>query len=152
MTPITGLRQHPVEVIIFATVVGVCVGTGEALLAPIVGARDAPISCYSVNIFVFLYVLTIQHLRHSPLWMPLPGWAGRVLQSPAHHQLHHSRLEAFQHSNLGFCLTVFDWLFGTLNSPEEQQPAVIFGTTQQAGENDSLWQAFISPLKIHLRR
>ena len=145
MTPLTALRQHPVEIILFAAVVGASVGTGEALLVATLGTRDAAIDCFGVNVFLFLYFLTMQHLRHSPLWIPLQGWPGRVLQSPAHHQLHHSCAEASQHRNLGFALATFDWLFGTLELPVGK-PVIAFGTTVEAGQIDSLWDACLDPI------
>ncbi|WP_292528174.1 sterol desaturase family protein [Methylocystis sp.] len=145
MTPFTALRQHPIEIILFIVVVGAFVGTGEALLVATLGTRGAAIDCFGVNVFLFLYFLTLQHFRHSPLWMPLQGWTGCLLQSPAHHQLHHSRAEASQHSNLGFALATFDWLFGTLELPTGKQ-VTAFGTTPEAGQIDGLWEACFAPI------
>jgi sterol desaturase/sphingolipid hydroxylase (fatty acid hydroxylase superfamily) len=145
MTPLTALRQHPVEIILFTVVVGAAVGTAEALLVASLGMKSAAIDCFGVNVFLFAYFLTLQHLRHTPIWMPLKGWAGILLQSPAHHQLHHSRAEASQHRNLGFALATFDWLFGTLELPTEK-PVTAFGTTPEAGQTDGIWEACLAPM------
>jgi sterol desaturase/sphingolipid hydroxylase (fatty acid hydroxylase superfamily) len=38
------------------------------------------------------------------MWIAFTGVAGRILQSPAHHQLHHSANPAHFDRNLGFAL------------------------------------------------
>jgi hypothetical protein len=60
--------------------------------------------------FIYLYV----HLQHSQLWISFTGWLGHLFMSPAHHQIHHSRNPAHFNKNLGSCLALWDWMFGTL--------------------------------------
>jgi sterol desaturase/sphingolipid hydroxylase (fatty acid hydroxylase superfamily) len=50
--------------------------------------------------------LTISHLRHSHVWLPFTGLVGRVLHSPAHHQIHHSTDPKHFDKNLGFAMSV----------------------------------------------
>ena len=57
------------------------------------------------------------------MWIPFTGLAGRILQSPAHHQIHHSDNPAHWDKNLGFALAVWDWAFGTLYIPERRARA-----------------------------
>ncbi len=141
----TGLRQHPVEIVLFIVVIGLSVGSAEALLETL-GSTKSAVTLFGVNIVLLPYFLTIQHLRHSHLWMPLSGWPGRLIQSPAHHQLHHSREPAYQRRNLGFALTIFDRLFGTLAAPGNEPPSA-FGTTGALDGNASLWQAWVTPFR-----
>lgn len=146
MTPLTALRQHPVEIVLFAVVIGLSVGAAEELLAAVLGPGQLAISLFGDNVLLLSYILTFHHLRHSHLWMPLPDWLGYLMQSPAHHQLHHSREPAHQRRNLGFALTIFDRLFGTLAAPGSEPPSA-FGTTGSSDGAASLWQAWVTPFR-----
>jgi sterol desaturase/sphingolipid hydroxylase (fatty acid hydroxylase superfamily) len=46
-----------------------------------------------------------------PAW--LEPWVRRVLVTPDMHRIHHSVIQAERDSNYGFCLSVWDRLFGT---------------------------------------
>ena len=63
--------------------------------------------------FIYVYV----HLQHSQVWIAFTGWLGRLFMSPAHHQIHHSSNPAHFNKNLGSCLALWDWMFGTLHVP-----------------------------------
>jgi sterol desaturase/sphingolipid hydroxylase (fatty acid hydroxylase superfamily) len=52
---------------------------------------------------------------------------GRLLMSPAHHQIHHSRDPAHFNKNLGSCLALWDWMFGTLYIPAAEREPLDFG-------------------------
>ena len=65
--------------------------------------------------------VTIKELKgglHLGQMQVTTGWLGRLIQSPGHHQIHHSTNPAHHDRNLGFCLSVWDWAFGTLCIPE----------------------------------
>jgi sterol desaturase/sphingolipid hydroxylase (fatty acid hydroxylase superfamily) len=47
--------------------------------------------------------------------------------SPAHHHIHHSVDPKHFGSNMGGCLAIFDWMFGTLIVPERQRQRLRFG-------------------------
>ena len=74
-----------------------------------------------------MFLLTYGHLRHSHMWIAFTGLAGRILQSPAHHQIHHSTNPAHFDKNLGFALAVWDWAFGTLAIPARTREPIVFG-------------------------
>ena len=76
-----------------------------------------PFTLLNGNILTMMFLLTYGHLRHSHMWIAFTGIAGRILQSPAHHQLHHSANPAHFDKNLGFALALWDWAFGTLAIP-----------------------------------
>ena len=57
-------------------------------------------------------------MRHSELPFCATGWLGRLIQSPGHHQIHHSTKPEHHDRNLGFCLSLWDTVFGTLCLPE----------------------------------
>ena len=55
------------------------------------------------------------------------GWISYVVQSPPHHQIHHSIDLAHAGRNLGFCLALWDWLFGTLYIPAKEREKLTYG-------------------------
>jgi sterol desaturase/sphingolipid hydroxylase (fatty acid hydroxylase superfamily) len=61
------------------------------------------------------------------MWIPFTGVAGRILQSPAHHQLHHSGDPRHYDKNLGYALALWDWAFGTLAIPGKMREPIVFG-------------------------
>lgn len=120
LTPLTEWRQHPIEQIINPNLISISVGFGYGVLNQIFGAAQ-PATLFNVNIFVLVFSLTILHLRHSHVWIPFTGVLGCILQSPAHHQIHHSTNPKHFDKNLGFGLAVWDWAFGTLWVPARRE-------------------------------
>lgn len=134
MTPLTGAREHPLETIFFTNVIGFCVGVSNASLQYFIGASE-PYLLFENNILLFAYFVTLQHLRHSQIWLPFCGPLGYILQSPAHHQIHHSTEPADYGKNLGFSLSIFDALFGTLRLPQPSEN-ISFGLAGERAPHD----------------
>ena len=120
LTPLTGLREHPVDTLLFGNVISLCVGVAHGVVAHMTGA--GPWLLWQTNVLLLGYFITLQHMRHTHVWLPFTGALGYVLQSPAHHQLHHAADPAAQGRNLGFGLSIFDALFGTLLLPRMAAP------------------------------
>jgi sterol desaturase/sphingolipid hydroxylase (fatty acid hydroxylase superfamily) len=118
LTPMTEWRQHPIELALFPLVIGTAVAAVQAALLHAFGPGAQLVSPLSANLVVMGFALTILHLRHSELPFCATGWLGRLIQSPGHHQIHHSTDPAHYDRNLGFCLSLWDWAFGTLCLPE----------------------------------
>ena len=76
-------------------------------------------------------MLTWGHLRHSHIWIPFQGLAGKLFQSPAHHQVHHSTDPRHFDKNLGFALAVWDWAFGTLHIPAREREVSEYGVGER---------------------
>ena len=66
-----------------------------------------------------------------------PGVLAYILQSPAHHQIHHSTDPRHFDKNLGYCLSVWDYVFGTLYIPQKNEK-VTFGLLDTEGARDKL--------------
>ena len=97
----TGFRFHPVEIAVSALIK---VGAILLLGAPLLG------------VLIFEALLNACAMfNHSNL--RLPGWLDRVLRlfivTPDMHRVHHSVDPAEHHRNFGFCLSVWDRLFGS---------------------------------------
>jgi sterol desaturase/sphingolipid hydroxylase (fatty acid hydroxylase superfamily) len=66
------------------------------------------------------------------MWIAFTGVVGRLLQSPAHQQIHHSADPAHFDKNLGFALALWDWAFGTLAIPSKTREPIVFGRLGRA--------------------
>jgi sterol desaturase/sphingolipid hydroxylase (fatty acid hydroxylase superfamily) len=131
LTPLTGGREHPVDALVSVSLIGLCVGVANGALGWTIGPAASPYLLFHTNCALVVYFFTLQHLRHSQVWLPFTGPLGWVLQSPAHHQLHHSANPEHYNRNLGFSLAIFDAVFGTLRVPRSDETIRAFGV---AGE------------------
>ena len=136
MTTLTELRQHPVEIIAFMNWIGLATGIVFGVMTYSFGPGVRPFTLLSGNILTMMFLLTYGHLRHSNLWIAFTGVAGRILQSPAHHQLHHSANPAHFDKNLGFALAIWDWAFGTLAMPSKNAQRIVFGVGDEGARSD----------------
>jgi sterol desaturase/sphingolipid hydroxylase (fatty acid hydroxylase superfamily) len=145
MTTLTELRQHPVEIIAFMNLIGLSTGIVFGVMTYVFGPGVRPFTLLNGNILLMAFLVTYGHLRHSHMWIPFTGFAGRILQSPAHHQLHHSANPVHYDLNLGFALSVWDWAFGTLAIPARAREPIVFGIGAEAAPIRSVLAAFIIP-------
>ena len=104
-----------------------------------------PFTLLNGNILLMAFLVNYGHLRLSHMWIAFTGFAGRILQSPAHHQLHHSANPIHYDRNLGFALAVWDWAFGTLVIPESTRQRIVFGVGGEAPAFRSALAAVIVP-------
>lgn len=64
-----------------------------------------------------------------------------VLNTPAHHRVHHASNDGCLDRNYGSTLIVFDWLFGTFAAAPPDE-VLHFGLKGRAPSNNPLWIAF----------
>jgi sterol desaturase/sphingolipid hydroxylase (fatty acid hydroxylase superfamily) len=145
MTAFTELRQHPVEIVAFMNLIGLSTGIVFGAMTYAFGPGVRPFTLLSGNILTMAFLVTYGHLRHSHMWIAFTGVAGRILQSPAHHQLHHSANPAHFDKNLGFALALWDWAFGTLAIPTKTREPIVFGVGEEAPPFRSAFAAFVLP-------
>ncbi|MDE2444843.1 MAG: sterol desaturase family protein [Alphaproteobacteria bacterium] len=119
LTPLTEWRQHPLELAIFPVLVGLAVVLVQGPIVWYFGESSQIISPISANLLSMAFWYTILHLRHSELPFYATGTLGKIIQAPAHHQVHHSTNPKHFDKNLGYCLSVWDWAFGTLYVPQK---------------------------------
>ncbi|MEO7566279.1 MAG: sterol desaturase family protein [Aestuariivirga sp.] len=118
LTPLTEWRQHPIELALFPVLM---FGASCLVQGPMVwyfGEGAQVVNPVSANYISMAFWYTILHLRHSELPFYATGVLGKIIQAPAHHQVHHSTNPAHFDKNLGYCLSVWDWAFGTLYVPK----------------------------------
>ena len=157
MTPATEWRQHPVEYIFVPLVMGVISSAALAALKWGFGPDPTLAQFWSPSLILLVFVMTYLHLRHSHVNLTAPGILGYVFQSPAHHQIHHSTDPRHFDKNLGFCLSVWDFVFGTLYIPRKNETMTL-GLFDEHGKKDelvtsgSLWRHMALPVERCFRK
>jgi len=103
---LSGLRQHPVDVLFAASV--------NALIFCSTGAdfRTAEI--------VAAIVMIHGVYKHSNFRNRL-GWLQYIIISAEMHRMHHLREVKYQQSNYGTVFSLWDWFFGTAYYPDEEE-------------------------------
>jgi sterol desaturase/sphingolipid hydroxylase (fatty acid hydroxylase superfamily) len=127
LTPLTNFRVHPVYTWVFANILSFTAAVATGLGAYLFGDTTYQYALTDTNIILVFFIHTYVHLQHTELWIAFTGWLGRVLVSPAHHQVHHSTNPKHFNKNFGSCLALWDWMFGTLYVPQQQSEKLSFG-------------------------
>ncbi len=143
LSPLTVFRVHPVDSVVFYNILGILVGvTGGALSYLQLGS---PFAVGNTNVILLAFIFVTVHLQHSHVWIAATGPLGRVILSPAHHQIHHSDNPIHFDKNFGSCLSVWDWLFGTLHVPERKRERLNFGVATRARTHHTAIGGLITP-------
>ncbi len=151
LTPFANWRVHPVDTIIYMNILSAVVGSATGLIQYVAGEPFALTATAGSGILYGAYMALWGHLQHSQFWLSCTGLAGRLVLSPAHHQIHHSNDPVHFDKNFGASLALWDWLFGTLHVPPREKEQLRFGT-----EGDAHLKRFIPsvlyPFRYAVRR
>lgn len=145
LTPLTAYRVHPVDSLKFGNISALVIG---ATLGALAWAFGGPVHGYAVNgtnIVLLAFIYSIVHLQHSQFWIATTGVWGRILLSPAHHQIHHSDNPQHFDRNFGSTLAVWDWLAGTLHTPGAKREPICFGAGGAVHRPHSVTGTLITP-------
>lgn len=145
LTPLTAYRMHPIDSLKFGNISALVIG---ATLGGLAWAFGGPAHGYAINganvvLVVFIYLLI--HLQHSHFWIAATGVWGRILLSPAHHQIHHSDSPRHFDRNFGSTLAVWDWMAGTLYTPGAKREPLRFGVGADVHRPHSVTGTLITP-------
>ena len=143
LSPLTNFRVHPVDSIVFANILGVFIGVTSGVLSYVQLGSGFEIGGQNLILVAFFFVTV--HLQHSHLWIATTGLLGRVVLSPAHHQIHHSDNPIHFNKNFGSCLSVWDWLFGTLHMPDRQRERLTFGVESRTRAHHTAIGGLVMP-------
>ena len=146
LTPLTNYRNHPVDNLIFGYMLALFIGGASGLLAWMFDRRIDIISVDGKNVLFLVFLWTIGHLQHSQFWIPFGGIWGRLILSPAHHQIHHSADPRHFNRNLGSVLAIWDWMAGTLVVPSTENPRLAFGVKEERRDAHSFAGFLVAPL------
>lgn len=127
LTPLTNFRVHPVYMCIFLNILALFTGLASGVGNYVLGQPASQYGLSETNLILVFFIYVYVHLQHSQVWISFTGWLGRLFMSPAHHQIHHSRDPAHFNKNLGSCLALWDWMFGTLHIPSAEPEKLQFG-------------------------
>ncbi|MEI9991622.1 MAG: sterol desaturase family protein [Rhizomicrobium sp.] len=131
LSPLTTFRMHPVDSLIFADILALAIGLTDGAARHLLGAGAQQWGWSGTNAILLVFVFAIVHLQHSHIDMRFSGWLGRLVLSPGHHQIHHSTRPEHFNGNLGSCLAIWDWMFGTLVLPGTRGTPLRFGADVQ---------------------
>ena len=137
LSPLTVFRVHPVDSIVFYNIVAAVTGVTAGVMHWLVGAGVSPLTVAGTNVLLIASIFTIKHLHHSHVWVSWRGNWGRLILSPAHHQIHHSVAREHHDRNFGETLAVFDWLAGTLHQPQAKREPLTFGVEDMNGPHSA---------------
>ena len=147
LSPLTNSRIHPVNGVIFVNILALFMGTTEGVLNYLFGKPLAQYTISGANLIIVVMTYLLAHLHHTHVWLPLTGLMGRIVISPAHHQIHHSTNPLHFNKNLGSCLAVYDWLFGTLHIPAKEREKLTFGVDAAPGTKHTFAEELIDPFR-----
>jgi sterol desaturase/sphingolipid hydroxylase (fatty acid hydroxylase superfamily) len=145
LTPLTNFRNHPIDSVVFGYMLAAFIGGASGALAWFFGKDVETFSVDGKNILFICFLWTIGHLQHSEFWIPFRGFWGRLILSPAHHQIHHSDDPAHFNRNLGSVLAVWDWMAGTLEIPTEKNPRLSYGVNEDGVAHHSSSGMLLTP-------
>jgi sterol desaturase/sphingolipid hydroxylase (fatty acid hydroxylase superfamily) len=144
LTPLTELRQHPLELMLFPILIGAASSLAQGPMVWYFGASAQALSPVSANWVSMFFWFTTVHLRHTELPIYATGLLGRMIQTPGHHQVHHSTDPRHFNKNLGYCLSVWDWAFGTLYIPSKDEK-LTYGLGHQDAPLETVLGSMIAP-------
>ena len=147
LTPLTAMRRHPVETVVSALIVGAGLALAALLWRAAFGAPGATTHVGGVLAIVYLWRLIGYNIRHSHVWISYGTFWNRLLMSPAHHQLHHSREQRHYDCNFGHIFTFWDRLFGTLYQPIDGEEFEFGIEREENAELNTLAALYIRPLQ-----
>lgn len=145
LTPLTNFRVHPVYMCIFLNILAVFIGLTNGVGDYVLGQTTHQYGLSENNLILVFFIYLYVHLQHTQLWIAFTGWLGRLFMSPAHHQIHHSRNPAHFNKNLGSCLALWDWMFGTLHIPSAERERLDFGVEPDREGAHTIWGELIAP-------
>jgi sterol desaturase/sphingolipid hydroxylase (fatty acid hydroxylase superfamily) len=145
LTPLTNSRVHPVDTLVFLNFLSVFLGTSNGVLAYWFGNLATPFTIGGANVLAIVFAYTFLHLQHSHIWIATTGRTGRIIFSPAHHQVHHSAASIHFDKNFGSCFAVWDWMFGTLYVPTSQRERLTYGVAPDGINPHTVTGALLMP-------
>lgn len=134
LSPLTLFRVHPIDSTVYYNILALTYGIADAGLNVVLGFGPGEGRFLSAGIVIGIAAYVYLNLHHTHVWIAFTGLLGRILISPAHHQIHHSSAVEHHDRNMGNVLAVFDWMFGTLHMPTRRRQKLTFGVHPQADE------------------
>jgi sterol desaturase/sphingolipid hydroxylase (fatty acid hydroxylase superfamily) len=145
LTPLTTFRMHPLDTFIFGHILAMTAAVANGFAAYAFGDTAYQYALSGTNIILVAFIHLYVHLQHTHVWIAFRGALGRVFLSPAHHQIHHSTNPVHFNKNLGSCLALWDWIFGTLHLPAKSREKLTFGVEPAYADAHTINGEFVAP-------
>lgn len=146
MHPLSNFREHPIDNLTYDVLGNLFAGVLFGLLVAAFGYKPTIPNIVGYSAFGLIFNSAAYSLRHSHIWLRWPGNWSKVLGSPAHHQVHHSRHPDHLDKNFAFMLPIWDVLFNTYEMPEDNRD-VEFGIVADASELNSCLNLYLIPFR-----
>jgi len=149
LNPLTVLRTHPIEGVIFilrgALVQGFCIATFVFFF----GSSVSLLMVMGANVFKFGFNALGSNLRHSEIPLRYWRWLEKLFLSPAQHQIHHSIDPRHYDKNFGVTLAIWDVLFRSHYHSESNQILKygVHNQTSQLQKTHSIASLYFVPIK-----
>jgi sterol desaturase/sphingolipid hydroxylase (fatty acid hydroxylase superfamily) len=151
MHPVSNFREHPVDNLLYMSVLGVGYGLLLAIAARVFGYLPSMPMILGVPLLMFAFNVVGYNLRHSHVWLRWPGKLSMIFPSPAHHHVHHSSHPDHIDKNFAFMFPIWDVIFNTYEMPEDNRD-VKFGIGDgNADELDTCWRLYWVPFRDAFR-
>lgn len=144
LSPATNFRVHPIDTLVFTNILSLVMGPVNGLTCYLFGLPYEQVSMFGYFTILTAFAYLVVQLQHTHVWIPFTGIWGKLFVSPAHHQIHHSSNPIHFDKNMGSCIAVFDWMFGTLHLPTRQREKLTFGTESSADPH-TVMEGLINP-------
>ena len=145
MTPLTVLRTHPVEGLIFALRSALVQGLSIAVFIYFFADKVDLYTVLQVNVLVFAFNVAGANLRHSHVAIYYWRWLENCIISPAQHQIHHSTQPRHYNKNYGAILAIWDKCSSSHCYSEPQHDLEFGLNRKQQRSEHNLYALYFAP-------
>jgi sterol desaturase/sphingolipid hydroxylase (fatty acid hydroxylase superfamily) len=146
MTPLTAARVHPIERLIMGPSIALTTGLIIGPMAYFYAGETSTLSFFGMDLFAILFFLLGHNLHHSHVWVYYGPILGRLIVSPAQHQIHHSSLPRHLDRNYAEHWAFWDTIFGTLYLPQGRESLVLGLVGYQTQPHTGVLTAWFKPV------
>ncbi|MDP9127645.1 MAG: sterol desaturase family protein [Pseudomonadota bacterium] len=149
MTPLTVYRMHPLDMWFNMLCRNIGLGLAAGVFLFFYPDIKGVITVAGVNIGIFVTNVVGANLRHTHIWMRFGRIIEHIVVSPAQHQIHHSAAKKHFDKNFGSFLSIWDWVFGSLYIPADDERVTRFGlgSAKMSGPYQSIRGLCLAPFK-----
>ena len=151
LTPVTNHRSHPVQSIVFGTLIAGLSGIVLGIFDYTFDYDLTALQILGVNAAFFVFMAVSLNLQHSHVWISF-GALDRIFVSPAMHQVHHSVDARHLGKNLGAVFSVWDALAGTRYLPDGIEELRLGLGDGEEAEFQSVARLYAIPFRNVIRR
>ena len=134
MVPPTASRIHVMEKLCEMIVKGTLLALYGGIVYWLCGGEVDKYTLFGVSYMVLIFNSLAANLRHTHIWLSFGPRIEHILNSPAQHQIHHSRDPKHFNRNFGTNLSLWDWMFGTLYVTTQVPEQLEFGVGPKDNE------------------